>query len=88
MLRRGQSHRVSQWLLNTATAAALQLPFLVVLGLHYDVLRRHNFLLGGAFACALSVTVWAASADLPFAAVAALALAATFGALVLAELLC
>ena len=48
---------MAQWLLNTAIVAALQTPFFIALGLHYDVLRRHNFALGGAYAAALCITV-------------------------------
>lgn len=46
-----------QGLVNFAVIAALQLPFLIALGLHYDVLRRHNFLLGSAYALALCLLV-------------------------------
>ncbi len=38
------------WLFNTALILAFQAPVLLAVGLHFDVLRRHNFLIGAVYA--------------------------------------
>lgn len=67
---------MQQGLLNAATVLALQAPFLYALGLHFDVLRRHNFALGAAHALALSVMVNGYAAMGPIAAAGAAVVAA------------
>lgn len=77
---------MTQWLVNFAVMTALQTPFLLALGLHYDVLRRHNFLLGSAYALALCLVVGLLQPAGVFMAVAA-AFLAVLAVLLLSEFL-
>lgn len=77
---------MAQWFVNTALMVTLQVPFLVALGLHFDVFRRHNFLLGSSYALVLCVLVATLRPLGPALAVSA-AFTLGFAILVLSEFL-
>lgn len=52
-------------LFNASLSISLQLPFIIALGLFYDVFRHHNFALGSVFALTSCILVRLVSAEVP-----------------------